>query len=138
MKEFNAVVAPRNGGKTSFLRKLDGAKGILTLSSDKSKNQLYLHDIATGEEVNFMNRVDGKYIIQKNAFAWGEERLLKLDSGIVVVDECGLIELERREGFFNSIVKLSEKEISLFVSVRDSFLDLFLSVFPYHWNVIRP
>ena len=138
MKRFNLVVAPKNGGKTKFLSSLKNCKGILTKSIDKSKNELFFYDIQSGDTHAFLKRVDGAYILEEGAFEWAEKILLNIDSGNIIIDECGRIELISKGGFYNVIKELIEKDsINLYIAVRDSNLESFLSNFKRDWNIIK-
>ena len=114
MKRFNVVVAPRNGGKTRYLSSIKCAYGILTKSIDSSKNELYFYDLKSGNTHSFLKRVDGRYQEEEGAFEWAEKILLTLTSGTVIIED-----------------------ITLYVAVRDSNLELFLNTYKRNWNIIK-
>lgn len=138
MKRFNVVVAPRNGGKTRYLSSIKCAYGILTKSIDSSKNELYFYDLKSGNTHSFLKRVDERYQEEEGAFEWAEKILLALTSGTVIIDECGKTELVNKRGFYNVINTLIEREdITLYVAVRDSNIELFLNTYKRNWNIIK-
>ena len=113
-------------------------QGIVTLSESADKNVRYLMDLSDGSVHDFMRRGERGYIVSEGTFEWAAERLSRIEKGSVAVDECGMIELRDRAGFHDSIAALMEKEeVNLYVTVRDSFLPLFLSEFsPDEYEVI--
>lgn len=138
MKRFNVVVAKKNGGKTKYLSSIQNCKGILTKSIDKSKNELFFYDIQSGNTHPFLKRVDKSYKEEKGSFEWAEKILLNINSGIIIIDECGRIELCSKGGFYNVINELINKDdITLYIAVRDTNLDLFLETFKQDWNIIK-
>lgn len=138
MKRFNVVVAPRNGGKTKYLSSLQNCKGILTKSIDREKNELFFFDIESRNTHPFLKRVDKSYKVEKGAFKWAERLLLNINSGNIIIDECGRIELLSKGGFYNTINELINNDnITLYIAVRDTNLDLFLETYKQNWNIIR-
>ena len=113
-------------------------QGIVTLCESADKNVRYLMDLSDGSVHDFMRRGERGYIVSEGTFEWAAERLSRIEKGSVAVDECGMIELRDRAGFHDSIAALMEKEeVNLYVTVRDSFLPLFLSEFsPDEYEVI--
>ena len=113
-------------------------QGIVTLCESADKNVRYLMDLSDGSVHDFMRRDERGYIVSDGAFEWAAERLSRIEKGSAAVDECGMIELRYRAGFHDSIASLMEKEeVNLYVTVRDSFLPLFLSEFsPDEYEVI--
>ena len=113
-------------------------QGIVTLCESADKNVRYLMDLSDGSVHDFMRRDERGYIVSDGAFEWAAERLSRIEKGSAAVDECGMIELRDRAGFHDSIESLMEKEeVNLYVTVRDSFLPLFLSEFsPDEYEVI--
>lgn len=120
MRKCRIITGARDAGKTSMVMSLSLRQGIVTLSESADKNVRYLMDLSDG------------------AFEWAAERLSRIEKGSAAVDECGMLELRDRAGFHASIAALMEKEeVNLYVTVRDSFLPLFLSEFsPDEYEVI--
>ena len=138
MRKCRIITGARDAGKTRMVMSLSLRQGIVTLSESADKNVRYLMDLSDGAVHDFMRRGDRGYIISDGAFEWAAERLSRIEKGSAAVDECGMIELRDRAGFHDSIAALMEKEeVNLHVTVRDSFLPLFLSEFsPDEFEVI--
>ncbi len=138
MRKCRIVSGARDSGKTSYISALGISQGIITLSENPEKNTRYLSCLSDGTKHDFMTRMNGRYVVSEGAFEWAHEKLSRIGSGIAAIDECGMIELREKRGFHDSITALMEKEeVTLYVSVRDAFLPLFLSVFaPDEYDVI--
>jgi len=129
MKRFNLVVGERNSGKTAFLRSLaqkTESDGVLTLSEDASKKSLWAHFIKADYSLPLMKRkAEGAgYLHNSETFCSVNDYLMRLESGIVIIDEIGALELERKEGFYKSLLVLMKRtELRLYISVRDTNLE---------------
>lgn len=132
MRRFSFVTAPRNVGKTAYLRKLSaegGFHGYLTLSPDSSKQSLYLLNLDTGAELPLMHRDEsGCYVSNEETFRLANEYLCSLDEGRVILDECGRIELSKG-GFYPALEHfLTTPELQVTIAVRDTNLERLISL----------
>ena len=138
MRKCRIITGARDAGKTRMVMSMHLTQGIVTLCESADKNVRYLMDLSDGAVHDCMRRGERGYIVSEGAFEWAAERLSRIEKGNAAVDECGMIELRDRSGFHDSIAALMEKEeVNLYVTVRDSFLPLFLSEFsPDEYEVI--
>lgn len=131
MRRFRLVTGPRGSGKTKwFLGNCAGMKGLRTVSTDASKEELFLVRLETGEKRPLMRRPDGggPYIVDEDTFRWANSVLTGITGGDVAIDECGWMELEGR-GFRPALdVLISNPEIRLTLAVRDLFLPGYLEL----------
>lgn len=120
------LCAQRNGGKTShILSHYSGQKGFATVSPDRSKLSLFLLDLETGERRLLMYRKDPEvpYDLVQETFDWANSRMMRLDSGLLVLDECGWMDLEGR-AFAPALHHIrSCHSLSAILSVRTSFVE---------------
>ena len=76
----------------------------------------------------------GKWYYDRKVFEYANERLVSIGNGVVFLDEAGRLELSG-DGFAPSIHSLLENEgISLFLTVRDEFLDAMIK----HFSIKNP
>ena len=126
------LCAQRNGGKTShILSHYSGQKGFATVSPDRSKLSLFLLDLETGERRLLMYRKDPEvpYDLVQETFDWANSRMMCLDSGLLVLDECGWMECEGR-GFRPSLEHFRQcMELECVLSVRLDRLQWYLDFF---------
>ncbi len=128
MKRFNLVTGARNSGKTAFLSSLAeqiDSDGILTLSEDASKKSLWVHFIKSGSSQLLMHRKsEGEaYLLESETFRCVNEYLMQSNSSVVIIDEIGAIELDKQQGFYESLLFLLKRtELKLYISVRDTNL----------------
>ena len=124
------VTAPSGGGKTSYIcRNYDGCHGFVTLKSDREGRKLFLN-LATGDERVLMYRgAEWTYIVDDSVFRDANAYLCTLDSGLVVLDECGWMECEGR-GFRPSLEYFRQcMELECVLSVRLDRLQWYLDFF---------
>ena len=121
------VTAPSGGGKTSYIcRNYDGCHGFVTLKGRK----LFLRNLATGDERVLMYRgAEWTYIVDDSVFRDANAWLCTLDSGLVVLDECGWMECEGR-GFRPALEHFRQcMELECVLSVRLDRLQWYLDFF---------
>lgn len=125
------VTAPSGGGKTSYIcRNYDGCHGFVTLKSDREGRKLFLRNLATGDERVLMYRgAEWTYIVDDSVFRDANAWLCTLDSGLVVLDECGWMECEGR-GFRPALEHFRQcMELECVLSVRLDRLQWYLDFF---------
>ncbi len=137
------ISGPVGGGKTTFTGKITEflkdqdikAEGILSERiMDGSKTTGYdIIDITTGKREIFLRENEktgketiGKFYISPEGLAKGRSilgKLIKGRTGIVIIDEVGLLELQGR-GWNDVINQLLEKSSNhLLITVRDKYVD---------------
>lgn len=120
------LTANRNGGKTShILSHYSGQRGFATVSPDKDKLSLFLLDLETGERRLLMYRKSPHvpYDLVQETFDWANSRMMRMDCGLVVLDECGWMELEGR-AFAPALRHIrSCHSLAAILSVRTAFVE---------------
>ena len=138
MKKFNLIVGPINSGKTTYCNKLNVKKGILTISYDE-KQTLYTRNLETNEEFLLMKRdLNNCYVKNEETFKSVNTYLNTINSGEVVIDEVGKIELGKK-GYYPALVNLFKKDLIFYICVRDTNLEEFLTLFNISdYDIIYP
>ena len=118
-----------------------GCRGYATVSPSADKLSLFLQDLETGDSRLLMERQHSAvpYSVHEETFESANSRLCSIMEGLVVIDECGRLELEGR-GFAPALEHIrSTKPLSAVLAVRDSFLQEYLDYFaPEEVEVLRP
>ncbi len=131
------ITADRNCGKTTYASHLikQGVicKGIISLSND-DKSEYLAHNIETGESRTLLSKkfesgeAIGVFKLNLETFNWANECLMNIESGTVLIDEVGRLELSGR-GFAPALKVLLKKDVTLYITVRTSFLNEVLEYF---------
>lgn len=124
------ICAERDSGKTTFARTLIKRgmieKGIISLSN-KDKSEYYALNVETGEWKILLSKNGegedsiGPFKINNESFSWANDILSTLDSGSILIDEIGRLELSGK-GFAPSLLTLLKKDVALYITVRTPFL----------------
>ena len=143
VRKIFIVCGPVGGGKTTFTKEIIAflrdqdinAEGILAerLMTGSDTTGYDIIDISTGKRAVFLRENEkcgketiGKFYICSGGLDTGRSILRSLvsrDTGIVIIDEVGLLELQGR-GWHDSIIKLLEKSSNhLLMTVRDKYVD---------------
>ncbi len=135
---FNYIISEeRNRGKTTAALKLVEKgiikKGIISLSNS-DKSEYYACNIETGEkrillkEGDCNNIILPRFYIDNASFDWANKYLSSIENGVVLIDEIGRLELNNA-GFSSALISLLKKDVTLYLTVRTSFLPEVVEMF---------
>ena len=144
---INIIKGNSNSGKTRYLKNLykETSKGDGVLSLKYYENDEFLgynlFHLKSGEQRPFIrlktklpeNWIEkyeiGKYSFSMDGFQFAEEILYNINEAPVYIDEIGPLEIIQKEGFYQIVKNLLDKDIEIFLTVRDSLFDKLIAVF---------
>ncbi len=132
MKSCRIITGGKGQGKTTRILSLSyGAKGFVSVRKGEA---YFLHDVETGSERLLMtaerifSSAIGRWSYDQRVFDYANSKLSELESGVVIIDEVGRLELSGG-GFAQSLSALVRKDVDLIIAVRDSFVSSVQSAF---------
>lgn len=131
MRKFKFITGERGAGKSSYiLANYPSCTGFVTVKEDAAGSRLMLMNLSSRERRCLMYRSPaGPYIVHPDCFSWANRAILSVESGLVVLDECGWIECVGR-GFYPALEHIRNSPgIEAVLSVRLDRLDWYLSFF---------
>lgn len=127
MKSCEIISGGKGSGKTTFLLSLfPEAKGFVTIHKG---DEYFLYSLETKKEELLLSRTFpfphtwNGWRVNEELFQKANATLSQYTSGIVVVDEVGMMEVEGR-GFSPFLKKAPSLGIDLKLCVRDSFIPM--------------
>lgn len=131
MRNCRIITAPSGGGKTHYILSCyTDCEGFVTTAEDESKKRLFLENLKTGHREVLMERTpQGPYMVHQNAFDLANEAVCRMEDGLVVLDECGWMETEKR-GFYPALEHIRQAQhLDAVLSVRLDRLEWYLDFF---------
>ncbi len=144
---INIIKGNSNSGKTRYLKNLyketpkgDGVLSLKYYEKDEFLGYNLLH-LKTGEQKPFIRlktklpenwagkHETGKYSFSLDGFQFAENILRNIDEAPIYIDEIGPLEIMQKEGFYQIVKDLLNKNMEIFLTVRDSLFDELIAVF---------
>lgn len=138
MAKVIIVQGKLDGGKTTYMNRLSGelldVDGIITIK-DAERRSYFFHEVST--RLNYMGlSADmilseerfGRYFVSRSAFERASEYLLSRTNSNILLDEVGKIEI-LGGGFADALRKLLKRDITLYIAVRDDFVQGVIDAF---------
>lgn len=135
MKSCRIICGEKGEGKTTKLLSLykKGVKGVISLHEE---DEYFAFNLETKEKTLLLTKKPifpsswRSWYINDELFSSISSSLSTLDTGVVFIDEVGMMEVEKR-GFYSLIKALENKDIELTITVRNEFLNYVLSTFSF-------
>ncbi len=144
---INIIKGNSNSGKTRYLKNLyketpkgDGVLSLKYYEKDEFLGYNLFH-LKTGKQKPFIRLKTklpenwaekyktGKYSFSMSGFQFAEEILRNIDEAPVYIDEIGPLEIMQRKGFYQIVKNLLDRDIEIFLTVRDSLFDKLIATF---------